>query len=105
MKFDKVDNFYKGWVVGNFTPSLIPDADITVGILHCEKGHQADGHYHKLHTEYNIIVSGQAQIDGNIYKAGDIFVYEPMDRSNVMYLENTTLVVIKYPSVNGDKYE
>ena len=105
MKFNSINNFHRGWLVGNFEPSLIPTTDIDVGLLFCEKGHVADGHYHKLHTEYNIIVSGKAQINDSVYTVGDIFIYEPYDKSTVQYLENTTLLVIKHPSVKGDKYE
>jgi hypothetical protein len=105
MKFDKISNFYNGWIVGDFEPSLITNSPVTVGILQCEKNHKADGHFHKLHTEYNVIISGKALIDGVIYTNGDVFIYEPMDKANVIYLEDTILVVIKYPSIKGDKYE
>ena len=105
MKFDNISTFYNGWVVGDFQPSLIPTSSVTVGILHLKEGHIADGHYHKLHTEYNIIVAGKALIEDVVYGAGDMFIYEPYDKANVVYLEDTTLVVIKHPSVSGDKYE
>lgn len=105
MKFNNIHNFSKGWIVGDFEPTLIPNSPVTIGILHCKKGHAADGHFHKMHTEYNIIISGKAQIENVICNSGDIFVYEPLDRANVVYLEDTTVLVIKYPSINGDKYE
>lgn len=105
MKFDKIDKFYNGWIVGDFEPTLIPNCLVTVGILHCKKYHSADGHFHKKHTEYNIVISGKAEIGDVVCEAGDIFIYEPFDRANVVYLEDTTLLVIKYPSTTGDKYE
>jgi hypothetical protein len=105
MKFNNINNFHRGWIVGNFVPSLIPNTDMDIGLLVCEKDHIADGHYHKLHTEHNIIVSGKALINDSVYTDGDIFIYEPYDRSIVRYLETTTLLVIKHPSVKGDKYE
>lgn len=36
---------------------------------------------------------------------GDIFIYEPFDVADVTFLEDTNLIIIKTPSLPGDKYE
>lgn len=104
MKLSKINQFKNGWIVGDFTPSLFISDQVDIGILNCEKGHVADGHYHKLHTEYNVIIYGKAKINNLILSEGDIFVYEPYDKSHVEYLEDTKLLVIKTPATKNDKF-
>jgi len=103
MKIDNISNYYKGWILGNFNPSLF-NANIDIGILHLLKGHKSDNHFHKIHVEYNIIITGKAKVDGIILSSGDIFIYNPLEKSNVEFLEDCILLVIKNPSSKNDKY-
>ena len=41
--------------------------------------------------------------NGKIYTSGDIYVLEPGDVSQTEYLEETTVVTIKTPSIPTDK--
>jgi len=100
----KLGDFYKGWLVGNFKPSIIETKDLDLGILHLKSGECGDGHFHKEHTEYNMIISGLAMINDKIYHAGDFFIYKPYEKSYVKYLEDTILLVIKSPSTKNDKF-
>lgn len=104
MKIDKINNFKNGWILGNFKPSLFDTSEIDVGIIDCKKGHLSDGHYHKQHTEYNIIISGKAKIQNILLTEGDIFIYEPYEKSNIEYIEDTKLLVIKNPATKNDKF-
>lgn len=104
MKFGNLHNFKNGWVVGDFTPSLFNSSDNDIGILYVKEGDNSDGHFHKHHTEYNIIISGKVNVDGRLLSSGDIFIYEPYDKSDVTFLSNTSLVVIKNPATKNDKH-
>ena len=104
MKFGNINNFVRGWVVGNFEPSLFKTIDNDIGILRVSKGDKSDGHFHKEHTEYNIIINGKVKIQDNILIENDIFIYEPLDKSFVEFLEDTTLLVINNPSTDNDKH-
>jgi len=99
-----IENFLNGWIVGNFEPSLVQTKDVEIGILNLEAGQRGDGHFHKNHTEYNILIQGKAKIKDKIYSDGDIFIYKPFERSDVEYLSNTKLLVIKTPATKNDKY-
>jgi quercetin dioxygenase-like cupin family protein len=103
MIIDNILLYKNGWILGNFQPSLF-DSNIDIGILRFEKGHKSDNHYHKLHTEYNIIIEGSAYVNGVLLSNGDIFIYKPMEKSKVEFIENTTLLVIKNPSTKNDKF-
>jgi hypothetical protein len=104
MKFSNLDNFTRGWIVGDFQPSLFSTKDNDIGILRINKGDKSDGHFHKNHIEYNIIIEGKVKIKNNILIKNDIFIYEPLDKSYVEFLKNTILLVIKNPSTKNDKY-
>ena len=43
-------------------------------------------------------------MNGRTYGAGDIIVLEPGEATDFRALEKTTTVVVKMPSVLGDKY-
>ena len=100
----KLEDFYKGWLVGNFEPSIIKTKDLDLGILYLKSGERGDWHFHKEHTEYNMIVSGSALINNKKYNVGDFFVYKPGEKSYVEYPEDTILLVIKTPATNNDKH-
>jgi quercetin dioxygenase-like cupin family protein len=99
-----IKDFKNGWIVGNFEPSLFFCEQLDIGVLYLKSGQRGDGHFHKNHTEYNIIIEGKAKINDKILNAGDIFIYHKLEKSNVEYLEDTILLVIKNPSTKNDKY-
>lgn len=50
MKVSKLDEFFKGWVVGNFEPSLFKTDDFEVSVKNYKKGDYEQSHYHKIAT-------------------------------------------------------
>ena len=78
MQCFKLEEMIKGWVVGEFTPSVM-EADFEVGVQTHEKGYVSPLHLHKKFKEINVIVSGWLQVkngrekDINILKCIDPF--------------------------------
>lgn len=99
-----IDNFIKGWVVGNFNPCLISNKDIEVGLKYYKAGDKDEKHYHKIATEYTIVSYGVIKMMGNIYTKGDIVKINPFDMNEFECIEDACVLVIKTPSVVGDKY-
>lgn len=104
MKTYKLTNFTKGWVVGNFEPSLLKE-NFEVGIHTHTKGEYHQDHFHKKCTEINIMVKGEILINGQKFIKDDIFVFAPYEISQVKYLTDVELVVIRNISDPNDKYE
>jgi hypothetical protein len=104
MRFDNLKNYERNWVVGNFEPSLFKTESVDIGILYCKKNESGDLHYHLNHTEYNILISGEVKIKDKILKEKDIFIYEPKDKSDLVFTQDTILLVIKNPSTKNDKF-
>jgi quercetin dioxygenase-like cupin family protein len=83
---------------------LLKTKDFEIGHHFYIKGFVGESHTHKISTEYNYILSGKLIASGKTLETGDIFIYEPNDVSNVTFLEDTNLIIIKTPSVPQDKY-
>jgi quercetin dioxygenase-like cupin family protein len=105
MKIHKITEFFRGWFIGNFNPSVLNTKDFEVGLLTHKQGEHWPKHYHAIATEYNLLVSGKMIIKQTTIEPGDIFIIDPYEVADPIFLEDCTVLCIKTPSVPGDKYE
>ena len=99
-----VNEYTKGWLVGNFEPSLINSKDIEVGLKYYKKGDKESSHVHKIITEYTIVVSGKIKMNDEVYIEKDIVTILPNVPTNFESLEDSITLVIKTPSIPSDKH-
>jgi quercetin dioxygenase-like cupin family protein len=99
-----IKDFKGGWFLGNFEPSIEKFSQFEIGIVKHHRGQKWDNHIHKVATEYNVILSGTLRMQGQLLHKGDIFVMKPYELSDSEFLEDCEILVIKVPSVPGDKY-
>jgi len=104
MKIDHIDNFFKGWFVGKFDPTLLK-ANFEVGYHRHKAGTTHGDHFHKLSTEINVIIEGTVIINGKTLGEGDIFIIYPYELSLVEYPTDVKLIVVRDLSDPTDKYE
>jgi len=105
MIISKLLDMKGGWFIGNFDPSLFKTNDCEVAVKSYKKGDYEEAHYHKIATEYTVIITGRVKMNGIEYKAGDIIVMQPNEDTDFQCLEDGTInVVVKIPGVNNDKY-
>ena len=104
MKVSKLNDMFKGWVVGNFEPSLFKTDDFEVAVKHYECGDYEERHYHKVATEITIISDGMVRMNDVTYIKGDIITIEPGEATDFRVLQDIITTVIKFPCVTGDKY-
>ena len=93
-----------GWIVGNFEPSCLKTTACEVACKHYEAGAVEAAHVHRIATEVTLIAAGRVSMNGQTFSAGDIILLEPGEATDFHALETTTTVVVKLPSVIGDKY-
>lgn len=93
-----------GWFVGDFAPTALRTSAAEVCCKHYRAGDAEARHVHRIATETTLIVSGRVRMEGACYGAGDIIRLEPGDATDFLALEDTITVVVKLPSVIGDKY-
>jgi hypothetical protein len=104
MQFDRLDRMIRGWIIGDFDPSVIRTRDFEFGIKTYSAGDAESWHYHKVATEITVIVSGKAAMNRRVLGPGDIVVLEPGEGCDFSCLSDVTTAVIKMPSILGDKY-
>lgn len=104
MQVVKLNGMTRGWFIGNFDPSLYKTEEFEVGVLKHLKGEKWPAHYHKLATEYNVLLSGSMFVCGQELVAGDVFVIEPNEVADPIFHEDCTIVCVKIPGKPKDKY-
>ncbi len=93
-----------GWMVGDFDPVCLRTAACEVACKTYPAGTGEAAHVHRIATELTLIASGRATMNGRTFATGDIVILEPGEPTDFLALEDTTTVVVKMPSVLGDKY-
>jgi len=104
MKTARIENMIKGWVVGNFEPSLIRTSAVEVAVKEYKRGDYEPQHYHKLSTEITVISVGKVRMNDVEYTVGDIILIEPYEATDFEVLEDTITTVVKYPGAVNDKF-
>ena len=103
MKVFDINDMKGGWFIGNFEPSVLKTTTFEVGILKHTKGEEWPKHKHEHLEEYNYLVSGKMFINNTEINSGDVFVFQRGEIADPVFLEDCLVVVIKVPSVPGDK--
>ena len=104
MKVSKLKDMRRGWFIGNFNPSLAKTNDCEVAVKSYRIDDYETSHFHKVATEYTVIIKGQVKMFNQIFSEGDIVVCEPGDVTDFTALTDAVNVVVKIPGVNDDKY-
>ncbi len=104
MKTAKLDDMVRGWFVGNFEPTVFATDQAEAGVKSYHAGEREAAHYHKIATEITVIVTGEVEMNGVRYRAGDIICIEPGEATDFYAISDAQTAVIKVPCVKGDKY-
>lgn len=104
MKITRIEDYKGGWFIGNFEPTSFKTESFEVCFKHHVKGEKWDNHYHKEATEINYLVKGKMRIQNIELNEGDIFTLYPYEVANPEFLEDCTVLIVKTPSIVGDKF-
>lgn len=105
MRVERLENMVHGWFVGDFEPHVLKTSDVEVGVKTYQAGEYESWHYHRVAAEVTVIVTGEVEMNGRRYGAGDILVIEPGEGTDFRALTDVTNVVVKFPGASDDKYE
>jgi quercetin dioxygenase-like cupin family protein len=94
----------KGWFVGDFAPGALRTKAAEVGVKRYRAGEREAWHYHKVAIEITLVLDGEVEMAGSRHRPGDIIRLEPGERTDFLAVTDATTVVVKLPSVLGDKY-
>jgi hypothetical protein len=105
MRQARLDEMVKGWFVGGFEPSVLHSKDCEVAVKHYAIGERESLHHHLIATEVTLVVTGEVEMMGRLWQAGDIVVVEPGEATAFHACTDACCVVVKRPSAAGDKYQ
>ena len=92
-----------GWFVGNFFPSALETPSVEVAVKKYATGDYEPKHVHKIATEVTLVLSGKVEMCDRTWAEGTIIVLSPGEATDFRALEDSVTVVVKIPSVLGDK--
>ena len=104
MKVLQLNDMVKGWFVGDFDPVALRSTEAEVAYKEYKQGDKESAHLHKIATEVTVIAYGRVEMNGKTYNKGSIIIMEPSEATDFLALEDCATVVVKLPSVKGDKY-
>jgi mannose-6-phosphate isomerase-like protein (cupin superfamily) len=104
MKKYSLENFTKGWFIGMFDNSILKLDNFEVAIKRYKAGDKEQKHFHKIATEYTVIIEGSVLMNNERYKINDIIEITPNESTDFICIEDTTTCVIKIPSCPNDKF-
>lgn len=103
MKVLRIEEMKDGWFVGGFTPTAYFTKNVEVNYRIHPKGQIWDAHFHTTVTEVNLLIKGKMLVQNKELNTGDIFIIEPWEVSNPIFLEDCETICVKFPSANDKK--
>ena len=102
---DKLElkNFFGGWFVGNFEPSLFSNEHLEVGVKFFQTGDTELSHKQVLATEITVISEGRVRIGNLTLGVGEILIIHPGEYADFEALTDGSLTCVKFPSLPADK--
>ncbi len=103
MKHFRIESFTKGWIVGDFEPSLYKNSFMEVGVKYFKKDEIELEHHQNLATEITIVISGRVSFNGVEFNSGDVIVVEPKEKTIFKSITDSSITCLKFPSIPNDK--
>lgn len=105
MKHYNINDFIKGWFIGDFDKSIIRTNLFEIAIKQYQAGDKEQKHIHYIAKEITVIIFGTVRMNGNLYSGGDIIEIHPGEGTDFECLTNVTTCCVKMPSLPKDKYD
>ena len=103
MIISNLTDFPKGWIIGDFNPSLFLNKNVEVSVKYFKSGDLEPSHKQLIATEITVVVSGKIRMKDLILVEGQIATIPPGEFADFEALTACSLVCLKYPSIPSDK--
>ena len=100
----KSHEFFRGWFIGDFEPSMLKVKDFEAAIKFYKKGDKEEAHYHKVSSEFTVVGSGQFKMSDLVLSPGDIIQLDPGEVVDFECLQDGVTFVVKVPCAPDDKF-
>lgn len=99
-----LNDFEKGWFLGDFDKAIQRTTDFEVAVKHYKAGDEEQNHVHLVADEYTVVVLGKIMMNDEIFVANDVVLTKKGEYVKFKAIDDAINVVVKTPSVIGDKY-
>jgi quercetin dioxygenase-like cupin family protein len=99
----KIEDFVKGWIIGDFLPSLYKNSQFEVAVKFFKQGEREPSHKQLTATEVTVVVEGEIRLGDCTFKRGDVISIPPHEVADFESLTDSSLMCIKFPSLPNDK--
>lgn len=103
MKKNRIEEFVKGWFIGNFQPVLFQTQDFEVAVKMFRAGEKEALHKQLVATEVTVVIEGEIRMRESVFVKGDVITIPPGEFADFQSITDSSLVCIKYPSLPDDK--
>jgi hypothetical protein len=103
MEIYNLEDFHKGWFVGNFDPTLFMTNDFEISVKRFTAGETEPLHLQLVATEITVVVTGKIKLGGRAFSAGDVIRIPPQESADFEAVTDCNLVCVKFPSIPNDK--
>ena len=79
--------------------------DVEVAVKSYKAGEKEAAHFHKIATEYTVIIKGSVKMNGEEYNAGSILTIHPLESTDFYAITDVITAVVKIPGASNDKYK
>jgi mannose-6-phosphate isomerase-like protein (cupin superfamily) len=104
MQLAHLSTMQGGWFAGDFSPTALRTSAFEAAVKRYRAGEREAAHHHKAAREITVIVSGRVRMCEREFTAGDVVLLDLCESTSFEALEDTVTVVVKTPSIPGDKY-
>ncbi|NMC62467.1 MAG: hypothetical protein GYA55_04795 [SAR324 cluster bacterium] len=104
MEVYRLDQMEKGWFVGDFSPAVLHTSDFEIAIKRYKSGDSEARHVHKVASEITVIAEGQVEMNGRVFEENSIILIAAGEPAEFRAITDALTVVVKQPSVKGDKF-
>lgn len=103
MRKHRLEDFTRGWIAGDFEPSVVRLKEAEFMVRYYKKGDSEPKHKHMKADEITVIISGKFMMNGTLLSSGDIIHLSPGEPADFKCIEDGANAVFKTPSAIGDK--
>ena len=103
MEVARIEEYVKGWFVGNFSPAIFPSKDFEVAVKWFKAGETEVLHKQIIATEVTVVIEGKILLGKQTFVKGDVILIPPGELAAFESLTDSVLVCVKTPSLPNDK--
>ena len=92
MIVNKIEEFTKGWFVGDFSPALIHSKDYEIAVKWFKAGESEPLHKQNTATEITVVITGQIRLGDEIFFKGDVITIPPGEFTEFESITDSTFL-------------